>query len=64
MPNLLLDAAIFGATVFVFWSALPKDGKVRPWITPRIEPYVAVGLIAGAAVGAFLIVLGAISIIR
>ena len=51
MLNLLLGGAVVGAVVFVFWSALPVDGKMRPWITPGLEPYVTVGLIVGGAVG-------------
>jgi hypothetical protein len=64
MLNLLIGGAIFAVSAFVFWSAMPVDGKIRPWITPRIEPYVVVGLLAGAVIGVFLIVIGAIAILR
>jgi hypothetical protein len=62
MFNLLLGGAVVGAVVFVFWSALPVDGKMRPWITPGLEPYVTVGLIVGGAVGLLLLGVGASSI--
>ncbi|MDF2974599.1 MAG: hypothetical protein K0R61_5049 [Microvirga sp.] len=63
MLNLLLGGAILGASIYVFWLALPSDGTVRPWITPRREPYVVVGMLVAAAYGLFLVVLGAKAIL-
>jgi hypothetical protein len=50
----LLGAAILAASAFVFWWALPVDGKVQAWITPKIEPYLTVAILIGGAVGIFL----------
>ena len=63
MLNLLLGCAIFGAGVLVFWSALPRDGKVSAWITPTLEPYLVVALIAAAALGLILMLAGAVSML-
>ena len=54
----LLGAAILAAAAFAFWSALPVDGRVQAWITPKIEPYLTVGILVGGAVGIFLIIVG------
>ena len=57
----LLGAAILAAAAFAFWSALPVDGKVQPWITPKIEPYLTVEILIGGAVGIFLLLVGVAS---
>ena len=64
MLYLLLGVGILAASGFVLWSALPVDGKVRDWITPKAEPYVTVGIIAGAATGLFLLGSGVAAIGR
>jgi hypothetical protein len=61
MVNLLLGAALVGATAVAFRAALPVDGKMRSWITPKIEPYVAIVFLAVATTGFGLMLLGAIS---
>ena len=57
----LLGAAILAASAFVFWWALPVDGKVQAWITPKIEPYLTVAILIGGAVGIFLLLVGVAS---
>jgi hypothetical protein len=61
MPTLLLGCIVLGATALAFWFALPVGGKVRPWITPRLEPFVAVAIVGAAGVAMILIVLGVAS---
>ena len=63
MYTLLLGCIVFGASALVFWFALPVDGQVRPWITPRLEPLVAVAFVLAAGVGAILVVLGVASVL-
>ena len=58
----LLGAAILAASAFVFWSALLRDGKVRAWITPAIEPYLTIAILIGAATGLFLLGVGVASV--
>ena len=55
MLYLLLGAGILAASGFAFWSALPVDGKVRDWITPRVEPYVAIAILMAVTMGFFLL---------
>jgi hypothetical protein len=62
MLNLLLGSAILAATGFLFWSARPVDGKMRAWITPMLEPYIAVGFVAAAGCGLGLSLLGLVLI--
>jgi hypothetical protein len=57
----LLGAAMLAASAFAFWSALPVDGKVQPWITPKLEPYLTIGILIGGAVGIFLLLVGVAS---
>ena len=38
MLNLVLGAAMLGAVALVFWLVLPVEGRVRPWITPWLDP--------------------------
>ena len=57
----LLGVAILAAAAFVFWSALPVEGKCRLG-SPRIEPYLTIGILIGGAVGIFLLVVGVASI--
>jgi hypothetical protein len=61
MYTLLLGCIVLGATALAFWLALPVGGKVRRWITPRLEPLVAVAIVGGAGVGTILVVLGVAS---
>jgi len=60
---LLLGFAVLGGTGLLFWVSFPKKGKVRRWITPSMEPMVAVVLVLGTGVGGILVVLGAASIL-
>jgi hypothetical protein len=60
----LLGAAILAASAFTFWAALPVEGKVRPWITPKVEPYLTVAILIGAAMGLFVLGVGVASIAR
>jgi hypothetical protein len=57
----LLGAAFLAASAFTFWAALPVEGKVRPWITPAVEPYLTIGILIGAAIGLFLFGVGVAS---
>jgi hypothetical protein len=61
MFTLIFGCMVLGATALLFWFALPVDGKVRPWITPRMEPLVAVAIVGAAGVGMILVVLGVAS---
>ena len=61
MLTLALGCAVLLATTLAFWFALPADGKVRRWITPGLEPLVAVALVLAAGVGVILLILAAAS---
>jgi len=57
MINFLLGGAAVGLSGLGLWCVLPgADGKVQPWITPRLEPVVAIVLVLAATLGVGLIV--------
>ena len=63
MLNLLLGAALVGMSGLALKSALPVDGRVRSWITPNREPYVAIAFVLLGTLGLGLIMHGAVSTI-
>jgi hypothetical protein len=58
MLQLFLGVAILVAAGVAFRMALPVGGRARPWLTPVLEPYVAVAFVASAGVAVVLIVSG------
>ena len=63
MQTVLLGIAMLAATALALRFALPINGKVRPWITPRLEPYLVVVFVAAAAPGLGFILIGSMSIL-
>jgi hypothetical protein len=63
MLNIVLGGAIFGATAFAFQAARPVNGKMKPWITPRLEPYITVAFVGAASLGVGLILVGVVSVL-
>jgi hypothetical protein len=61
MFKVVLGCAMLLATALAFWSMRPVDGKVRSWIAPALEPYIAVALVLGLGVGLVMIFIGSIS---
>lgn len=51
MVILLGGIAVLIATVVVFISMLPRDGKVHRFADTEYEPYVVVALTSGVALG-------------
>ena len=64
MKALLLGCIFLGAATLLFWFALPVVGKVRPWITPLLEPIVAIAFVLSLGAGFVLIIAGAVSTLR
>lgn len=64
MLNVLLGAAVFGATAVAFRYALPVDGKIQRWMTPNVEPYMAIAFVGGASLGLGLMIVGAVTMLR
>ena len=64
MLYLLLGTGVLAASGFLLWSARPADGRMRDWITPRVEPYVAIRILMGATTGLFLLGSGVAAIGR
>jgi hypothetical protein len=61
---LLASGIVILLIVFtIFWSALPKDGRKYRFADTGWEPYVGVGLTAGIAVSASLILSGVFNLI-
>lgn len=50
--------AVFLTTCLIFWSALPRNGRKYRFADTAWEPYVAVGLTFGVALGFALILSG------
>jgi hypothetical protein len=63
MLNLLLGVALVGVSALAFRSALPVEGRVRSWIAPKIEPYVAIAFVLLGTLGLGLMLHGAVSTI-
>jgi len=59
MTLLLSGAAVLLVTAIVFWSCLPRGGKMHRFVGTEMEPYVAVGICAGVALG-FCMILSAV----
>ena len=58
MNNLVFGCTLFGAAALLIKIAAPVKGKVRPWITPLMEPVLAVGIVAAVGAGIILVILG------
>jgi hypothetical protein len=61
MLNVLIGIAIVAATALAFRAALPVNGKMKPWITPILEPYITIAYVGAASFGLGLIVVGVVS---
>ena len=46
-----IGAGIFGLTGFLFWRALPRNGKAHFLVGTQWEPYFVILFVAGAALG-------------
>ena len=57
MLTILLGVIILAATAVAFMYARPIGGKVRPWMTPRVE--VIVGIAFVMAIGAGILTMSA-----
>ena len=62
MVQLVGGLAGFSATVWVFWLCLPKHGNVRPFLTPNVEPYIAVGITFGIVLSLAFVILGLVNL--
>jgi hypothetical protein len=58
MLTILLGVIILAATAVAFMFARPVGGKVRPWITPRIEAVVGIAFVMAIGAGILTIVVG------
>jgi hypothetical protein len=57
--EVLLGVILVAASGFAFWSALPRDGKVRPFLrNEHAQTYFCVVTIAAFAFGIVNIVIG------
>ena len=64
MLTILLGLILLGATAVGLWFALPVGGKVRPWLTPRIEPLVAIGFVMATGAGVIALLIGVSSVFQ
>jgi hypothetical protein len=62
MLELFVGIAILVATAVAFRMSLPVGGRVRPWITPKIEPYVCIALLGALTAGVALTSLGSVDV--
>jgi len=51
MIVLVCGIVVFVLSVMLFWKLLPTDGRVHRLIGTEYEPYLAVSVVFGAAVG-------------
>jgi hypothetical protein len=51
MLLIVFGVAVLIATGFVLWTLLPRDGKLHRWANTEWEPYIAVAICAGVALG-------------
>ena len=59
MELLSVGVGILFATGIVFWWCLPRGGKTHRFVGTELEPYVAVAICSGVALG-FCIILTAV----
>ena len=55
---LLTGIAVLAVTVLVFVACLPRGGKRHRFVETELEPYVAVAICAGVALGFSMILSG------
>jgi hypothetical protein len=53
--GLLAGAGVLFVTAAVFWACLPRGGKMHRWVGTEFEPYVAVAICSGVALGFSLV---------
>jgi hypothetical protein len=58
MLLLIAGIAVLAIVVFIFWSALPRDGRKYRFADTAWEPYVGVALTGGIALGMSLLLTG------
>ena len=64
MFNLLLGFVLVVGGFLVFKAAVPVNGKPRSWVKEPITTFVTLAVVGGWAVGAILMILGAVEVVR
>jgi hypothetical protein len=55
MEQLWSGIAVLVVTAATFWYCLPRNGKMHRFVGTEFEPYVAVALVCGVAMGGSMI---------
>ena len=58
MALLLIGIVVLIFTAGVFWFCLPRGGRLHRFIGTELEPYVAVAICSGVALGFCLVLSG------
>jgi hypothetical protein len=62
MSQILLGCAMLVASAFALWLAKPVGGKVQPWLTQEVAPFVAVAIVLTAGGGLVLMFIGFVAV--
>jgi hypothetical protein len=62
MGLLVSGFVVFVLTAIVFWSCLPRDGKLHRFVDTEWEPYVGVAFCSAVALGFTMILSGALNL--
>jgi hypothetical protein len=55
MEQVWAGIVVLAITAATFWYCLPRNGKMHRLVGTELEPYVAVALVCGVALGGSLI---------
>ena len=62
MGSLIGGVIVFVLTAIVFWSCLPRDGKLHRFVDTEWEPYVGVAFCSAVALSFTMILSGALNL--
>jgi hypothetical protein len=63
MLLLVSGLGVLVATSAIFWALLPRHGKLHRWTNTEWEPYIAVALCAGVALGCTMTLSGVLDLL-
>jgi hypothetical protein len=63
MLSLAAGFAVFVITAFVFWTLLPRAGRMHRFVGTELEPYVGVAITSAVALGFTMTLSGLLSLL-
>lgn len=63
MLSLLAGIAVMVITAIVFWSLLPRGGRVHRFVGTELEPYIGVAFCSATALALTMMLSGALTLL-